>query len=281
MKRYVIFLLVFFLIPFLGLAHQPRIVETGETVVKNPEISQAFYGKLTGGPHIFYIDAPEAFRLYVNVLVPDISNQKKDVSAAIIKDGNLDEPVAILEGINFNWEWFWEEFGYDGYWRGPEYEASAEPGKYEIRVWSSNNDSKYSLAIGKIEAFDLAESRNALTLISILKKDFFETSPANFIFSPIGIAYIVLIFAAAFLFGFLYRLLFKTIYKKYRPYGINNIGRRDRFARAVLGLCLFLVAIETTWNPVILFLAGFCFFEAIFSWCAVYAAIGKNMCPLE
>jgi len=40
-------------------------------------------------------------------------------------------------------------------------------------------------------------------------------------------------------------------------------------------------AITTTWSPILIFFSGFAFFEAIFSWCGFYAAMGKNTCPVE
>jgi hypothetical protein len=70
-------ILALFLLPSLALAHQPRITEDRLTQVPNPEISKAYYGKLTGEPDVYVINANESFDLYVNVLVPDIAGQKK------------------------------------------------------------------------------------------------------------------------------------------------------------------------------------------------------------
>ena len=41
-----------------------------------------------------------------------------------------------------------------------------------------------------------------------------------------------------------------------------------------------LLAITTTWSPILIFFSGFALFEAIFSWCGFYAAMGKNTCPV-
>lgn len=65
------------LFPALAFAHQPRITESRLTEVPSPEISKAYYGKLTGEPDVYVIKATEAFDLYVNILVPDIAEQKK------------------------------------------------------------------------------------------------------------------------------------------------------------------------------------------------------------
>ncbi len=271
-------LLVFFLVPTLTSAHQPRTVQSETTKVIEPEISKAYYGTLTGSPHIYTIESEVDFDLYVNILVPDIEGQKKDVSAVILKDG---KELSVLEGLNFNWTQFYEPFGADTYWMGPEHKTRAEAGAYEIRVWSSNNDSKYSLAIGEIEAFDRAEGMNALTIIPELKRDFFNESPISFIKSPFGWGFIVAMYLLAGAVGLLYRAILKK-FAKISPRGATrNIGKADRLLRLAISLGFLLWAITTTWGPILIFFSGFALFEAIFSWCGFYAALGKNTCPIS
>lgn len=272
-----ILLALFILVPTFTSAHQPRIAESREILVPNPEISKAYYGKLSGEPDVYVIKANEPFDLYVNILVPDIADQKKDVSVVALKDG---AQIALLDGLNFEWKQFYEPFGADTYWMGPEYRARSEAGIYEIRVWSSNNDSKYSLAIGEIEAFDGKESLNALTVIPELKKDFFGKSPIGFIVSPFGWGLIVAMYLLAGIVGLLIRFLVKKLHS--RPStgsGQENIGRGDRLLRFAIGAGLLLWAITTTWSPILIFFSGFAIFEAIFSWCAIYQLMGKNTCP--
>lgn len=266
------------LLPTITFAHQPRIVQSNPTVVTSPEVSKAYYGVLSGEPAVYTITADKPFAVYVGVLVPDITGQKKDVSAVILKDGI---EIAVLEGSNFEWTQYFEEFGHDTYWKGPEYKAQGEAGNYEIIVWSSNNDSKYSLAVGEIEAFDFKESVNAFTLIPQLKKDFFNKSPVDFILSPLGQGLIVIMFVLAFIFGFIYRTLLKKFTRTASRGVSKNIGKYDRLIRVVIGVVLFIIAITTTWSPWLLFFSGFAFFEAIFSWCGLYAALGKNSCPIN
>lgn len=280
-KNISLFLLAILLVPALAFAHQPRITESRITEVPNPEVSKAYYGKLAGEPDVYVINMNEAFDLYVNILVPAIAGQKKDVSAVVIKDGNADKPLAALDGINFEWKQFYEPFGADTYWMGPEYKARAEAGTYEIRVWSSNNDSKYSLAIGEIEAFDGKEGLNALTIIPELKKNFFNESPIGFIVSPFGWGLIVAMYLFAFVVGLVYRAILKRVAKNSPRGAHKNIGKSDRLLRLAISAGLLLWAILTTWNPILLFLSGFALFEAMFSWCGFYAAFGKNTCPIE
>jgi hypothetical protein len=56
--------------PLAVLAHQPRIVETEKINVTKPEISKAYYGKLSGKSHTYTISTSSAIDLYVNILVP-------------------------------------------------------------------------------------------------------------------------------------------------------------------------------------------------------------------
>lgn len=266
------------LVPYLVYAHQPRLVEAQRTTVTDPEVSKAYYGTLKGESDEYVITASSAFDLYVGILVPAIAGQKKDVSAVILKDG---KEITKLDGTTFAWTQFYEPFGADTYWQGPEYKARAEAGTYEIRVSSTNNDSKYSLAVGELEKFDGKEGMNALTVIPRLKRDFFNESPINFIVSPFGWGLLVAMFVLSFIVGFIYRAILKRIAKG-KPQGLHrNIGKSDRVVRFAIGVALLLWAITTSWSPVLLFFSGFCFFEAIFSWCGFYAAIGKNSCPIN
>ncbi|MFC1647568.1 DUF2892 domain-containing protein [Patescibacteria group bacterium] len=282
MKKIHLILISLFLVAFSGtaLAHQPRNPEGNEIVISDPEISKAFYSKLDGEPHIYIISSDTPFVLYVNVLVPDIPNQKKDLYVKIVKDRDVDNPLSILDGNNYEWTKFFEPFGHDSYWMGPEYESDVESGEYQIIVSSENNDTKYSLATGKIETFDFKESINALTMIPKNKREFFEKSPIDFILSPFGWGLIIVMFTLAFVFGFIYRLILKRLAKNNIRKRHKNIGWKDRVIRLVLAVILFVIAITTSWSPILLFFSGFTLFEAIFSWCGFYAAIGKNSCPI-
>lgn len=255
-------LFAIFIAPTLSYAHQPRITEGRLTEVINPEISKAYYATLSGVPDVYAIEETKAFDLYVNILVPDIAGQKKDVSVVILKDGT---ELARLDGITFEWKKFYEPFGADTYWMGPEYKARAEAGTYKIKVSSPENNSKYSLAVGETEAFDGKEVFNALTVIPELKHDFFNESPIGFIVSPFGWGLIVAMYLLAGIFGLVYRLILKRV-SKGMVRGLNkNIGTPDRLIRLVVGIALLLWAVTTSWSPWLLFFSGFALFEALFS----------------
>lgn len=273
-----IFVLVF---PKPSFSHQPRIPEGEEVEVIDPEISKAYYSQLEGKPHIYKIISDKEFNLYANILVPDVEGAKKDVSVTIFKNNDRDNPLIFLDPKAFEWKRFWEPFGQSSYLQGPEYKATVEAGEYEIVVQSEENNSKYSLAIGEIESFDAKESVNALRLVPEIKRNFFKESAANFILSPLGFGYIILIYFSAFISGFAYRKIIRRFSKNISRKSGKNIGKKDRLVRVAIGIFLLGLAITTTWNPILLFLSGFSIFEAIFSWCGIYAALAKNTCPID
>lgn len=64
----------------------------------------------------------------------------------------------------------------------------------------------------------------------------------------------------------------------------KNIGLLDRIIRFVLGVLLIggLLFVSSAWSKLFLVLIGlFCLYQAIVGWCAFYALIGVNTCPIE
>ncbi|MCE5328087.1 MAG: DUF2892 domain-containing protein [Planctomycetaceae bacterium] len=281
------------LLPSSLLAHQPRIASSsGMTDIRRPEVSQAFYGELIGSPAEFRIQSEHEFRLYVGLLVPDIAGVRKDISAEIVqKTSDGARSLATLDGTAFHWKPFFERFGGDNYFWGPEFEADGSGpdmsikgrtvpgGTYLIRVFSPTNQGKYVLATGDVEVFPVGEMLHAARIMPRLKAEFFDKSPLEIILSPIGWGYILAIYVLVFIAGFVYRLLLRRLARNTLQGRAKNIGGKGRLLRAGVGLVLLVWAVTTSWNPLLLALSGFCFFEAIFSWCGLYAAIGKSSCP--
>jgi hypothetical protein len=79
----------------------------------------------------------------------------------------------------------------------------------------------------------------------------------------------------------LYRFILKKFASGTTRGAHKNIGKYDRAIRFAIALGLLLLAITTSWSPWLLFFSGFALFEAIFSWCGFYAALGKNTCPVN
>ena len=189
--RKVILISVIFSFALAGniLAHQPRIVSEGRIVqINNPEISQAFYGELKGKAVDFEIDSGQPFKFYVGLLVPDLPHIKKDISAGVFStEGGDKKNLFFLDGENYEWTYFYEEFAGDAYYKGPEVRADLEKGKYIIEVFNGDNLGKYVLAVGEKEEFPINETFNTLKVLPKLKKDFFGKSPFAAFFNKIGL----------------------------------------------------------------------------------------------
>lgn len=184
---------LFFILAILCLlgvvvAHQPRLTPSNAPIdnpiiIKNPEISQAFYGQLQGKPVYYMIESPKEFRLYVNILVPDNPGEDKLVSAKIIDS----KGKTIKELGPDNWESYFEEFGGDYYLKGPEFNETLPAGKYYIMVFNRENQGKYALAVGDIESFPADEALKSIILLPILKAEIFNVPVAELFLQFLGI----------------------------------------------------------------------------------------------
>jgi hypothetical protein len=180
-----------FLFVSTSIAHQLRI-DSGTIsienpiIVENPEISQAFYGQLKGNPVYYKITSNQPFQLYLNLLVPTSPGQGGEPVSAEVTDssGNI---VMFLNGTNSTRTPYFEEFGGDYYLKGPEATKDVPAGIYIIKVFNNQNQGKYSLAVGKIEAFPLNETLNALVTLPILKEQFFAKPVTKLFLEFLGI----------------------------------------------------------------------------------------------
>lgn len=212
-KKQILILAIFLLaMPLAVLAHNPRLVKSEETIqIKDPEISQAFYGVLVGEEQWLEINQDKNFTLYVNLLVPKLPNVNRALLFEIYKQENGSQKlIASLDGENFNWSEFYEPFGGDTYLKGPEFKMDAQPGDYLIKVTHCHAGeeetageaacafSKYALVVGQKESFPPGEILNAIYLLPTLKKDFFGKSPwtAYFNYTGLFLLGMLLIFAA-------------------------------------------------------------------------------------
>lgn len=186
MKRYIKagFLAVFLFSAVSGYhlyAHRPVIVgsegsKDNPVVVDRPQISWAYYGKLEGEPRYFKIVSDEPFKLYVNILVPDYEPDGEpilshDLSFEVFDGSRL---LFRADGNRSSWERFYEPYGKDNYYMGPEYEKEVEAGEYLVRVFNSTDRGKYSLAIGTIEKFTIVGLIEAIDRAKSLDEWFFK-----------------------------------------------------------------------------------------------------------
>ncbi len=197
-KKYLIFaLFVLLAVAEPALAHLPRIVESGNVAIKSPEVSQAFYGELMGGPAEYTIFSEKSFNLYLGLLVPVLANKDARYSANIFRiENGQEEFIGLLDGATASWEEMWEKFGRDYYLSGPEFERQVEPGSYKIVVSGNENQGKYVLVVGRLEKFTILETIKAIYSIFWLKLNFFNSPIVEFFKTPFvligGMALVVL-----------------------------------------------------------------------------------------
>jgi hypothetical protein len=186
-----ILIIIIFLSISMVFAHQPRLASdtssiSNPIVVKNPEVSQAFYGNLNGSPAYYKIESNSSFRFYVNILVPDNPGSREQLMSVEILDSS-GKTIALLDAKNSTWTPYFEEFGGDNYLRGPEFNQTAPAGTYYVKVFNDNNQGKYSLAIGDIETFPPDETVKTLILLPILKADIFQVPVAELFIQFLGL----------------------------------------------------------------------------------------------
>lgn len=59
-----------------------------------------------------------------------------------------------------------------------------------------------------------------------------------------------------------------------------NLDKNGKLLR--LGIGCVLLGLSMYYNSIILLLVAlFTFFEALFSWCVIYALLGKSSCPID
>jgi hypothetical protein len=184
-------------------AHIPLVVEQSSLSdiehISTPEVSQVFYGAMTGFPHTYEIRSSVPFYLKTEVLIPDIGDTKGIVSGIIIREtghkGRVEE-VARLRASGASWERFYEPFGGDRYLRGANFAESVPAGVYRIEVSTPDNLEKYALSVGNKESFNGISYFEIIGRIADVKV-FFGKSRFAVIQSPLVYIPVVLISALA------------------------------------------------------------------------------------
>ncbi len=162
--RLLLFILFLFSMPVH--AHQPKLINYSPTIdsphkVFFPEISKAYYSKLTGQPHYYVINSQDDFLFYTSILSPKINEEPSRFSLEVLDgDQNI---VYKVDGSNFEWTAWYEPYARDWYWKGPEIGVESgkefqtsftiDAGTYYIKVFNESNTGHYSLAVGEAEFF--------------------------------------------------------------------------------------------------------------------------------
>jgi len=214
--KFLLLIIVFLLVIILVSAHQPRLVydlensQDNPIIVKDPEVSKAYYGELKGQADYYLIKSEEEFNLYLSILSPDLEDSKTDFNVEVILGNNV---LFVLNGSQEDWDVFHEEFAGDSYLDGPEIERTVESGIYYVKVSNPSNTGKYSLAVGKIESFPFKEIIKTFIVLPKLKKDFFEKSSLTAYFNLMGLFLLIfLVITAGIVVGIVFAI--KKLKKK-------------------------------------------------------------------
>ena len=189
MKK-ILFLIFFsFLICLPAWAHQPYLVSSGARVVevKDPEVSKAYYSILQGEPQYYEIKSATAFQLYLNILIPAVPQTNRNMLVEVFQNNESGAKLYTLDGSKFNWTPFFESFARDNYFKGPELRAKALAGTYLIKVSSSDNQGRYSLAVGETESFPPAEILRSLLVLPQIKEQIFNKPAISAFFNIFGL----------------------------------------------------------------------------------------------
>lgn len=168
-------------------AQQLRLVDgNATTMIEDPGTYRAYYGKLSGEPHIYTFKADaDIVPVKVVILVPDIVGAKTDISVALIDERHPENPFAVADGSSIEWTRFFDTAGRDSYLAGPMLEATVPRGTYQIRVWSSNNDSPYVLVVSGKEKFSIGETLHRYATLPSIKSQFFGKSAVQAYLTPL------------------------------------------------------------------------------------------------
>jgi hypothetical protein len=133
----------------------------GPVFIQSPGKAALYRRTLVGEPQAFQFDIVGApSRVRFQLFVPNEEQSKGDVSAALVNRDNPGTPVVTLDPSGAPWaERFYDSKAGLQFLAGPKTEQQLEAGQYEIRIWSSNNDSAYALGMGDLAGEVAAEQR--------------------------------------------------------------------------------------------------------------------------
>ncbi len=207
MKKILFTLIFSFLICLPAYAHQPHFVENIDQPIKitDPEVSKAYYGELKGKPDFYVLDSPTDFQLYLNILIPAVPETNRDMLVEFYTNQEPGKPLYTLDGKNFAWQPFHEEFANDDYFKGPEIREMVPAASYYIKVSSLSNTGRYSLAVGEKEEFPPSEIIRSLIELPQIKSQIFNKPAISAFFNIFGLfLFVPLILLIVIIIGIVY-----------------------------------------------------------------------------
>jgi hypothetical protein len=174
-----------------AVAHQPVLAtDTFRTreqpyEIEEPEISKAIYSELTGSPHFYRVHSDTSINFYAGLTKPKLDDCPvgKKFSFDV-----LDETFALInevDGSTFEWWPWYEKFGRQWYWVGPEigkdfqHTEVFDAGTYYIRVHNASNQGQYVLAVGDIESFGVGVVARMIRDLPKINRKFWKNADCD------------------------------------------------------------------------------------------------------
>ena len=171
-----------------SIAHKPVMNENSSYPadapyeIEEPEISKAIYSTLTGEPHFYRIESETDFNFYAGILAAKIGECTLEEKFSFeVLDSDF-HPLFMADGENFEWTPWYEEYGKQWYWNGPEVGESFlsdrvfKAGTYYIRVFNNSNTGQYIIAVGDIEKFSFTDIVGLIFSMGKIEDEFWNPS---------------------------------------------------------------------------------------------------------
>ena len=150
--------------------------------IEDPEISKAIYSTLSGNPHYYRIQSEVNFDFYAGILAAKIGKCALESKFSFEVLDSEFHRIDLADGENFEWTPWYEEYGKQWYWNGPEIgknflsDRIYKAGTYYIKVFNETNTGQYIMAVGDIEKFSFTDIVGLLFSMGDIENEFWDPS---------------------------------------------------------------------------------------------------------
>ena len=150
--------------------------------IEDPEISKAIYSTLSGNPHYYRIQSNVNFDFYAGILAAKIGECALESKFSFEVLDSEFHRIDLADGENFEWIPWYEEYGKQWYWNGPEIgknflsDRVYKAGTYYIKVFNDTNTGQYIMAVGDIEKFSFTDIVGLLFSMGDIENEFWDPS---------------------------------------------------------------------------------------------------------
>jgi len=150
--------------------------------IEDPEISKAIYSTLSGNPHYYRIQSDVNFDFYAGILAAKIGECTLESKFSFEVLDSEFHRIDLADGENFEWIPWYEEYGKQWYWNGPEIgenflsDRVYKAGTYYIKVFNETNTGQYIMAVGDIEKFSFTDIVGLLFSMGDIENEFWDPS---------------------------------------------------------------------------------------------------------